>query len=142
MFGLGPGELLLIIIAGFVIFGPERLPKVAQDAGRVLRQMRRMAEDVRTDLSEELGPELADLDLHSLNPRALVHKHLLDPSLDEVKDAGPVGSAETVPASSIGAGGPSLIKQTPPAPPPAATAAVATGATVPAHATPFDSDAT
>jgi len=84
VFGLGTGELIVIIIAGLVIFGPERLPKVAADAGRVLRQLRRMADDVRADLKEELGPELADLDLASLSPRGLIQKHLLDPALDDV----------------------------------------------------------
>lgn len=88
MLGLSTGHLIVLVIAGLVIFGPERLPKVAQDAGRMLRQLRRMADDVRNDLKEELGPELADLDLASLHPKALVKKHLLDPSLDEVRDAG------------------------------------------------------
>jgi sec-independent protein translocase protein TatB len=32
---------------------------------------------MRDDLSAELGPEIADLDLKSLNPRSLVEKHLL-----------------------------------------------------------------
>lgn len=123
MFGLGPGELLVVILAGLVIFGPERLPKVAQDAGRVLRQMRRMADEVRTDLKEELGPELEDLDLASFSPRGLLQKHLLDPSLDEIED---------VQRSVHGAGEPAVV----PAPAPAVVLTK-----TPAGA-PYDFDAT
>ena len=85
MFGLGPAELIVIVIAGLLIFGPDKLPKVAADVGRVLRQMRRMADDVRNDLKDELGDSIGDLDLKSFTPRGLVQKHLLDPALDEVE---------------------------------------------------------
>lgn len=77
MFGqVGWGEVLVLLVVGLFVFGPERLPKVARDAGRMLRQLRRMAQGVRDDLQAELGPEVGDLDLRSLHPRAFVHKHL------------------------------------------------------------------
>lgn len=77
MFGqVGWGEILVLLVVGLFVFGPERLPKVARDAGRMLHQLRRMAQGVRDDLQAELGPEAADLDLRSLHPRTFVHKHL------------------------------------------------------------------
>jgi sec-independent protein translocase protein TatB len=86
MFGqLGWGEVLVIVLVGLFVFGPERLPGVARDAGKMLRQLRSMANGVRDDIRSELGPEVADLDLASLNPRTFVAKHLLgDDDEDDV----------------------------------------------------------
>jgi len=61
-----------------VIFGPDQLPKVAAQAGRALRQLRRLADGARDDLRDGLGPDFADFDLADLHPRNLVRKHLLD----------------------------------------------------------------
>jgi sec-independent protein translocase protein TatB len=69
---LGWSEILVLAVVGLVIFGPDRLPKVARDAVAVLRQLRAMARGAASDLRAELGPEMADLDLASLHPRRLV----------------------------------------------------------------------
>ncbi len=77
MFGsLGGGEILLLILVGLIVFGPERLPSVARDAAKVLRQLRQMATAARDEINTELGPDVADLDLRSLHPRTFVQKHL------------------------------------------------------------------
>ncbi len=84
MFGqLGWGEILVILLVGLFVFGPERLPGLARDAGKMLRQLRAMADGVRDDIRTELGPEVADLDLASLNPRTFVAKHLLGDDEEE-----------------------------------------------------------
>ncbi|MGF7237512.1 MAG: sec-independent translocase [Frankia sp.] len=75
---VGWGEIVVLLLVGLFVFGPERLPKVAKDAGRMLRELRRMANAARDDIRGELGPEFADLDVRSLNPRAFVQKHLFD----------------------------------------------------------------
>ena len=69
---LGWSELVVLGVLGLLIFGPERLPKVASDAVRMLRELRTMARGAAADLKAELGPEMADLDLASLHPRRLV----------------------------------------------------------------------
>jgi sec-independent protein translocase protein TatB len=73
MFGnLGWEEILVLAVVGLIIFGPDRLPKAAQDAARVLRELRTMARGAADDLRSELGPEIADLDLRSFHPRRIV----------------------------------------------------------------------
>lgn len=48
MFGsLGGGEILVLILVGLIVFGPERLPTVARDAAKVLRQLRQADGDGR-----------------------------------------------------------------------------------------------
>ena len=74
---LGWSELIVLAVIGIIIFGPERLPKAAADAARMLRQLRAMARSAASDLQAELGPEMADLDLASLHPRRLAGSFLL-----------------------------------------------------------------
>jgi len=75
---LGWGEIALLAVVALVVFGPERLPGFAKDAARLLRQARQTAQGARNQLKSELGPEFADLDLDSLNPRTFVRKHLFE----------------------------------------------------------------
>lgn len=88
MFDLSITKLLVLAVIALVIFGPDQLPKIASQAGKVLRDLRRMAEQAKVDLTEGLGPEFADFDVADLNPRAFVRKHLLD-DLDDLDPAGP-----------------------------------------------------
>ena len=76
-FDIGLGELIGLAVVALIVLGPEKLPKYAADAARMLRTVRRMANDARTEVAKELGPELTGLG--DLNPRSLVRKHLLDP---------------------------------------------------------------
>lgn len=75
---LGWPEIGLLIVVALFVFGPERLPKMIGEAGRMLRALRTMANNAREDLKSELGPELGDLDLASLNPKTFIKKNLFD----------------------------------------------------------------
>jgi sec-independent protein translocase protein TatB len=78
VFDLSPFKLLVLAVVALVIFGPNELPKIAAQAGRALRELRRIAEGAKEDLREGLGPEYQDFDFQDLNPRRFVQKHLLD----------------------------------------------------------------
>jgi sec-independent protein translocase protein TatB len=78
-FDIGPLELIALAVIAMLVLGPDKLPRYAADAARVLRQVRRMANDAKSEMSRELGPELQDISMADLNPRSLVRKHLLDP---------------------------------------------------------------
>ena len=75
---IGWGEISVLVVLGLFVFGPERLPGMAAEAGRALRRMRLYAKGLTDDLKAELGPEVGDLDLASLNPKTFVRKHLLE----------------------------------------------------------------
>jgi sec-independent protein translocase protein TatB len=83
VFHIGFGEVAVIVVIALFVVGPERLPKLAADAGRMLRQFRTMARNATTQVREELGPEFADVNLSDLNPRTFVRKHLLEDLDDE-----------------------------------------------------------
>ena len=76
MFDLSIPKLLVLTVIALVIFGPNELPKIASQAGRALRDLRRIAEGATNDLREGLGPEFADIEIEDLNPKQVVHKHL------------------------------------------------------------------
>ena len=78
MFDLSIPKLLILAVIALVIFGPNELPKIASQAGRALRDLRRIAEGAKNDLREGLGPEFADFEIEDLNPKRFVQKHLLD----------------------------------------------------------------
>ena len=72
---LSLSHLLVLAMAGLIIFGPARLPTVARDVVRTLRQIRTMMSEATTELRTELGPELGTIG--ELNPRRLM-RALLD----------------------------------------------------------------
>jgi sec-independent protein translocase protein TatB len=83
LFDLNITKILILGVLGLVIFGPEQLPRMAAQAGRALRDLRRLADSARADLTDSLGPEFRDFDFNDLNPRAFVRKHLLEDTDDE-----------------------------------------------------------
>ena len=78
----GP-EVLVLLVLAVIIFGPEKLPDLARKAARVFNYLRGIANDAQTRLRDELGPEFSDLNLASLNPKALAIS-VLDPVKAEV----------------------------------------------------------
>ena len=92
MFGIGLPELAVIAVVAVFVFGPDRLPDLAAQAGRFLRQVKVMANNARDELREELGPEFADLELRDLDPRTIVRKHIYDAMNDDQVTKQPAGS--------------------------------------------------
>jgi sec-independent protein translocase protein TatB len=80
---LGWPEMLTLLVVALLIFGPDKLPAVAKDAAQMLRTVRNMAKDARSQISTELGPEFSDFDLDQLNPRSFVQKNLFGDDEDE-----------------------------------------------------------
>lgn len=86
MFGVGIPELMVIAFVAVLVFGPDKLPDFARQAGRMVKTMRSFAHQARDELREELGPEYADLNLRDLDPRALVKKHIYDAMNEAMED--------------------------------------------------------
>lgn len=97
MFGLGWWEIAALIVIALLVFGPEKLPQAAAQAGRTLRNLRRMANNARDDLRAGLGPEFQNFDPADLNPRNFVRKHLLDDIEDDWNGKKELEPATTAP---------------------------------------------
>jgi sec-independent protein translocase protein TatB len=83
---VGWGEMLVLVVVGLVILGPERLPGAIRWTASALRQARDYLSGVTNQLREDMGPEFDDLrgqlgelqKLRGMTPRAALTKHLLD----------------------------------------------------------------
>ncbi len=64
---LGWPEIAVLLVLAMLVLGPERLPKVAADAGRLIRELRKMATGVTTDIRNEMGIDLDEI--RRLDPR-------------------------------------------------------------------------
>jgi sec-independent protein translocase protein TatB len=78
VFDLSITKILVLAVIALIVFGPNELPKVAAQAGRMLRDLRKIAEGAKADLREGLGPEFQEFDFDDLNPKNFVRKHLFD----------------------------------------------------------------
>jgi sec-independent protein translocase protein TatB len=86
---MGVPEIGLILVVALLVFGPEKLPELAKQAGGFVRTVRRMADNAKNDLGREIGQDLSDLNLRDLDPREIVRRNLLD------DDTTPAATKET-----------------------------------------------
>lgn len=83
---VGWGEILVLVVAGLFILGPERLPEAAAWLGKAIRQVKDYASGAREQLRGELGPEFDELrkpldelrGLRDFNPRTAMRRSLFD----------------------------------------------------------------
>ncbi len=83
---VGWGEMMVLVVAGLVILGPERLPGAIRWTAGAMRQAREYLSGATNQLRQDLGPEFDDLReplselqrLRGMTPRAALTKHLLD----------------------------------------------------------------
>ena len=88
---VGWGEILVLVLVGLFVLGPERLPAAIRWVGQTVRTVRDYATGARDQLRDELGPEYADLQLRDLDPRVAVRKQIMEAmaEIDEEEDERP-----------------------------------------------------
>ena len=137
---VGWGEMLLLVVVGLVILGPERLPGAIRWTSNTIRQARDYVSGATSQLREDLGPEFDDLrqplselqKLRGMTPRAALTKHLLD------GDDAWLNEAFASPAAGPGTSG----GEKPHSAPPPAAQPKAVEPLPPGTPAPFDVDAT
>lgn len=93
MLGIDGVDLIIIIVLAVVLFGPERLPEFSRKAARVFVYLRDVANNAKSTLGNELGPEYANLELKDLNPKTFIANQLreevalIDEAKRELKEA-------------------------------------------------------
>ena len=87
MFGISGSEFLVIILVAVVVVGPQRLPEYTRKLTQMVRQLRVFLDNARSQIAEEVGPEMADLDLSSLDPRQYDPRKIVRDALGEDIDA-------------------------------------------------------
>ncbi|HET6478307.1 MAG TPA: TatA/E family twin arginine-targeting protein translocase [Dehalococcoidales bacterium] len=56
-FGIGLGEVLLILIVALIIWGPKRLPEIARTLGKTVRTLKKATSDLTSQVTRELDIE-------------------------------------------------------------------------------------
>jgi Tat protein translocase TatB subunit len=59
--GIGPLELVVILIIALIVVGPERLPQLAQSIGKTMRDLRAMSQGLTTEWQREIS-SISDID--------------------------------------------------------------------------------
>ncbi len=124
MFGLGPGELIIILAIALLVLGPNRLPDVATSLGKAIRSFRKATRDLtdQLEIDEEVKKPLRELQ-SALRDEPAQHQ-LSVMKMPPAPAAGiaptPVAAAaDTLPS---GTAVPPMVAVTPPVETPAATA--------------------
>ncbi|MGH3498860.1 MAG: sec-independent translocase [Nocardioidaceae bacterium] len=92
MFGMGWPEIMVVLIVAVLVFGPDKLPDLAKQAGRFVRTARQMMDNAKSDLAREMGDDFAglkDLNLRNLDPREAVRRHVIDAMTAEPDEVRP-----------------------------------------------------
>lgn len=87
VFGINGSEFLVIILVAVIVVGPQRLPEYTRKLTQMVRQLRVFLDNARSQIAEEVGPEMADLDLSSLDPRQYDPRKIVRDALGEDIDA-------------------------------------------------------
>jgi sec-independent protein translocase protein TatB len=74
IFNLGPLTIVALVALGVLLFGPDKLPKMISEAGRLIRTLREFSNSATREIRSELGPQFQDLELQDLNPKAFVRR--------------------------------------------------------------------
>lgn len=86
IFDIGGLELVVLIVMGMLLFGPDKLPKMIQDVASFIRKVRSFSDSARDDIRKEMGPEFKDFDFQDLNPKRFAQKHIMDNDDLGIKD--------------------------------------------------------
>ena len=85
--GISGSEFLVIILVVVIVVGPQRLPEYARKLTQAVRRLRVFLDDAKEQIAEEVGPELADLNLSDLDPRNYDPRKIVRDALGEDLDA-------------------------------------------------------
>ena len=87
MLGVSGSEFLVIILVAVIVIGPQRLPEYTRKLTQAVRRLRVFLDDAKEQIAEEVGPELADLNLSDLDPRNYDPRKIVRDALGEDLDA-------------------------------------------------------
>ena len=120
MFGLGFGEILIILVLALILLGPQRLPDVAKQLGRGLRDFKKATDDLRGQFERELYTE----DRPRTKPSLVQPPTAAAPVPAPPPGPAPAATAENVPGLEAAVAEPGQVAPEPPpspAPAPGAT---------------------
>ena len=83
MFDFGFGEVIGLVVLALLLVGPERMPRVAADLGKMIRKVRSLTNTATAEIRENLGPGFEDLKPADLNPKTFIKRQVASVLDDE-----------------------------------------------------------
>ena len=127
--GMGPMELMVILVLALVIFGPGKLPEIAGQVGKVVRDFRRMTGDLSSEFNRTLSLEIEERKATQAPAPPVPADPVDGNAAPSTEAAAPVASgyepSEAPPAVSVSGTSTGTAVVTPSAPPVVAEAPVA-----------------
>lgn len=89
MFGIGEGELAIIVVFGFLLFGPDKLPQMGRTIGRAIRQFRETQEKMTAVVQSEIIDPVSEAASAPVKPKKAAVDDDSDADTDAVETAAP-----------------------------------------------------
>ena len=89
MFGIGEGELAIIVVFGFLLFGPDKLPQMGRTIGRAIRQFRETQEKMTAVVQSEIIDPVSEAASAPVKPKKAAVEDDSDADEDTVETAAP-----------------------------------------------------
>lgn len=89
MFGIGEGELAIIVVFGFLLFGPDKLPQMGRTIGRAIRQFRETQEKMTAVVQSEIIDPVSEAASAPVKPKKATVDDDSDADADAVETAAP-----------------------------------------------------
>lgn len=89
VFGIGEGELAIIVVFGFLLFGPDKLPQMGRTIGRAIRQFRETQEKMTAVVQSEIIDPVSEAASAPVKPKKTAVDDDSDADDDAVKTAAP-----------------------------------------------------
>lgn len=89
MFGIGEGELAIIVVFGFLLFGPDKLPQMGRTIGRAIRQFRETQEKMTAVVQSEIIDPVSEAASAPVKPKKAAVDDDSDADADAVETAAP-----------------------------------------------------
>lgn len=84
MFGFSTEKFLILLVLAALVLGPERLPGYAKWLADFVKKVRNFARETRTQLEQETGEDLSEIDWRKLDPRQYDPRRIIrDALLDD-----------------------------------------------------------
>ena len=87
LLGLTFDKLIVIGVIAVFLLGPERIPHYAAQLGRLVRNLRQMANGAKERLRDEMGPDFDDVDWKKLDPRQYDPRRIIREALIDEPEA-------------------------------------------------------
>ena len=99
--GIGPAELIFILVIALIVFGPKRLPEIGRTLGKTMREFRSVSEELTSQLREELETASKEIEAVSADVKGTLEaaSEEMQAVSEDVKGTLEAASVEVQPAS-------------------------------------------